>query len=275
LNFFVYYGVTDWTWRSYMQAKTVSVIGLENFPLAKGGDDLAKIIVETAEHNAVPIEDGDIVVVAQKVVSKAESRVVKLTDVKPSDRAKKMAKVASKDPRFVELVLKEATKILKCSPETLIIENEKGLVCINAGIDKSNVSGKDIYALLPIDPDESAEKIRSRIMKLTGKRVAVVISDTYSRPFRKGQVEFAIGIAGIKPFKDYRGQEDLFNYVLKVKNVALADEIASAAELVMGQGREAVPVAIIKKLNRAEPSEVSSIEDLNISREEDLFRYTL
>jgi coenzyme F420-0:L-glutamate ligase/coenzyme F420-1:gamma-L-glutamate ligase len=258
-----------------MQAKTVSIIGLENFPLAKGGDDLAKIIVETAERNAVPIEDGDILVVAQKIVSKVESRVMKLTDVEPSNRAKKMAKVASKDPRFVELVLKEAKKILKCSPETLIIENEKGLVCINAGIDKSNVSGKDTYALLPKDPDESAERIRSRIMKLTGKRVAVVISDTYSRPFRKGQVEFAIGIAGIDPFKDYRGQEDLFDYVLKVKNVALADEIASAAELIMGQGREAIPVAIIKNLNRAEPSEASSVEDLNISREEDLFRDAL
>lgn len=258
-----------------MQAKTVSIIGLEGFPLVNVGDDLAKIVVETARKNSVPIEDGDIVVVAQKVVSKAEGRVVELRDVKPSERAKKMAKVASKDPRFVELVLKEAKKILKLSPETLIIENEKGLVCINAGIDKSNVSGKDTYALLPKDPDESAERIRSRITKLTDKRVAVVISDTYSRPFRKGQVEFSIGIAGIDPFKDYRGQEDLFNYILKVKNIALVDEIASAAELVMGQGREAVPVVIIRNLNRTEPDQAFSIEDLSISREEDLFRDTL
>ena len=258
-----------------MKAKTISIIGLDNFPIVKVGDDLAKTIVETAEQNAVPIEDGDIVVVAQKVVSKAEGRVVKLRDVKPSERAKKMAKVASKDPRFVELVLREAKKVLKCSPETLIVENEKGLVCINAGIDKSNVSGKDSYSLLPKDADESTERIRSRIMKLTGKSVAVVISDTYSRPFRKGQVEFAIGIAGINPFKDYRGQGDLFNYVLKVKNIALVDEIASAAELVMGQGREAVPVVIIRNLNRAELNKAFSIEDLSISREEDLFRGTL
>ena len=258
-----------------MQAKTVSIIGLEDFPLVNAGDDLAKMIAETAEQNTVPIEDGDIVVVAQKVVSKAEGRVVKLKDVKPSERAKKMAKLSSKDPRFVELVLKETKRVLKDSPETLIVENEKGLVCINAGIDKSNVSGKDAYALLPKDPDRSAKRIRSRILELTGKRVAVVISDTYSRPFRKGQVEFAIGIAGINPFRDYRGQGDLFNYILKVKNIALVDEIASAAELVMGQGREAVPVVMIRNLNRAEPSEASSIEDLNISREEDLFRRTL
>jgi coenzyme F420-0:L-glutamate ligase/coenzyme F420-1:gamma-L-glutamate ligase len=258
-----------------MQAKMISIIGLEYFPLVKAGDDLAKMIVETAKKNMISLEDGDIVVVAQKVVSKAEGRVVKLRDVKPSERAKKMAKVSSKDPRFVELVLKETKKVLKLSPETLIVKNEKGLVCINAGMDKSNVSGKDSYALLPKDPDESAERIRSRILELTGKRVAVVISDTYSRPFRKGQVEFAIGIAGINPFKDYRGQGDLFNYILKVKNIALVDEIASAAELVMGQGKEAVPVVIIRNLNRAEPNEVFSIEDLSISREEDLFRGTL
>jgi len=258
-----------------VQPKTISIIGLDGFPLVGVGDDLARIIVETAEENTVFIEDGDIVVVSQKIVSKAEGRVVKLRDVMPSDRAKKMAKVASKDPRFVELVLKESKKVLKCSLETLIIENGKGLVCINAGIDKSNVSGEDAYALLPEDPDESAERIRSRIMELTGKRVAVVICDTYSRPFRRGQVEFAIGIASIDPFKDYRGQEDLFDYVLKVKNIALVDEIASAAELVMGQGREAVPVAIIRNLSRPEPDRGVSTEDLNISREEDLFRGTL
>jgi coenzyme F420-0:L-glutamate ligase/coenzyme F420-1:gamma-L-glutamate ligase len=258
-----------------MQTKTIRIIGLEGFPLVKVGDDLVEMIVETAEQNAVSIEDGDIVVVAQKVVSKAEGRVVKLRDVRPLDEAKKMAKVASKDPRFVELVLKEARKVLKCSPEALIVENEKGLVCINAGIDKSNVSGEDAYALLPEDPDESAKRIRSGILELTGKRVPVVICDTYSRPFRRGQVEFAIGIAGIDPFKDYRGQEDLFDYVLKVKNIALVDEIASAAELVMGQGSEAVPVAIIRNLSRAEPDRSVSIEDLNISREEDLFLGTL
>jgi len=155
------------------------------------------------------------------------------------------------------------------------VQNEKSLVCINAGIDKSNVSGDDSYALLPRNSDASAERIRSGIVRLTGKRVAVIISDTYSRPFRRGQVEFAIGIAGIAPFKDYRGQTDLFNCVLKVKNVALVDELASAAELVMGQGSEAVPVAIIRNLGQKELEQAFSIEDLSISWEEDLFTGTL
>jgi len=252
--------------------KTISIIGLEGFPLVKTGDDLAKIIVELAEEEGVPIRDGDIVAVSQKIVSKAEGRIIRLRDVKPSRRAEEVAKTTQKDPRFVELVLREAKRIVKASSDTLIVENKKGVTYINAGIDKSNVSDEDSYALLPLNPDQSAKKIRSKIMKLTGKKVAVIICDTCSRPLRRGQVEFAIGVAGINPFKDYRGQEDLFGYVLKVKNVAIIDEIASTAELVMGQGKEAVPVAIIRDLNRAERSETSSIEELNISREEDLFR---
>ena len=258
-----------------MQAKMVSIIGLEGFPMIEPGNDLAKMIVETAKKNCVSIDDGDIVVVAQKVVSKAEGRIFHLKNVRPSEKAEEIAKITSKDPRLVELVLREAKRIVKVSPEILIVENESGLVCINAGIDKSNVSGEDSYALLPKDSDESAKRIRFEIVKLTGSRVAVVICDTYSRSFRRGQVEFAIGIAGINPFKDYRGQGDLFGYVLKVKNVAIVDEIASAAELVMGQGKEAMPVVIIKNLTRSELSEGFSIEDLGISREEDLFRETL
>jgi len=255
--------------------KAIRIIGLEGFPLVKTGDDLAKIIVELCEKEDVSICDGDIVAVSQKIVSKAEGRIIRLRDVKPSRRAQEVAKTTQKDPRFVELVLREAKNIVKASPDTLIVENKRGVTYINAGIDKSNVLNEDSYALLPLNPDRSANKIRSRIMKLTGKKVAVIICDTCSRPFRRGQAELAIGVAGISPFKDYRGQEDLFGYVLKVKNVAIVDEIASAAELVMGQGKEAVPVAIIKNLNRAEQSETSSVEELNISREEDLFRGSL
>jgi len=253
----------------------ISVIGLESFPLVKAGDNLAKMIVETAKKENVPINDGDVIVVAQKVVSKAEGRVTQLRSVKPSERAEEIARITSRDHRLVELVLSEMKKIVKATQDTLIVENRRGLVCINSGIDKSNVPGEDSYALLPEDPDQSAMKIRSQIMRLTGKKVAVIICDTYSRPFRRGQVEFAIGIAGINPFKDYRGQKDLFDYVLKVKNAAIADEIACAAELVMGQGDEGIPVAIIKNVQRAELNGTFSAEDLNISREEDLFKGTL
>jgi len=255
-------------------ARGVSVVGLESFPIAKKGDDLARLIVAAAEREGVALNDGDVIVVAHKVVSKAESRVVRLSDVKPSERAEEIARVTLKDPRLVELILQETRSIVKASPEIIIVENKQGLVCINAGADKSNVEGEDAYALLPRDSDESAERIRSEITKLTGKRVAVIISDTYSRPFRRGQVEFAIGVAGLNPFRDYRGKRDLFNYVLRVKNTAVADEIASAAELVMGQGGEGVPVAIIKNLG-VEWKESHSSTDLLISKDEDLFKGTL
>jgi coenzyme F420-0:L-glutamate ligase/coenzyme F420-1:gamma-L-glutamate ligase len=257
------------------RAKNVSIIGLTGVPSIKNGDDIAELIVKAAEKQGIFIEDGDVLVVAHKIVSKAEGKVFRLKDVKPSEEARKLAKITSKDPNFVELVLQSAHKIVKASPETLIVETKSGIVCINAGIDKSNVKGKDAYAVLPPDPDASARRIRQKIMELTGKRVGVIISDTYSRPFRKGQVEFAIGIAGINPFKDYRGQKDLYNYVLRVKNIAIADEIAAAAELVMGQGNEGTPVAIIKNLERAEQSDNCSTNDLFISKHEDLFRGTL
>jgi len=254
--------------------KAVSVIGLENFPIVKHGDNLAELIFSAMQKEGVALNDGDVVVVAHKVVSKTEGRIVRLKDVKPSEKAEEIAKVTSKDPRFVELILQETRSVVKVSPEILIVENEQGLVCINAALDKSNVEGEDAYALLPTDPDESARRICSEIMKLTGKKVAVIIGDTYSRPFRRGQVEFAIGVAGLNPFRDYRGQKDLFDYVLKVKNTAVADEIASAAELVMGQGREGIPVAIIKNLGFEQKEKQSSI-DLLISKDEDLFKGTL
>jgi len=256
-------------------AKTISIVSLESFPLVEKGDNLARIIVETMKREGVSLGDGDVIAIAQKVVSKAEGRVVRLRDVNPSEKAKETAKVTLKDSRLVELILRETGKIVKASQQIFIVENKSGLVSINAGIDKSNVKGDDAYALLPIDPDESARRIRSEIAKLTGKNVAVVICDTYSRPFRRAQVESAIGVAGVDPFKDYRGQEDLFGYVLKVKRVAIADEIASAAELAMGQGKEAVPVVIIKNLSRVEWTEETSANDLLISKEEDLFSGTL
>lgn len=255
--------------------KPISIIGLSGFPSVKHGDDLARLIIKTAQRQGVSIDNGDVLVVAQKIVSKAEGRVFQLKDVKPSEKAKKLAETTLKEPNFVELVLRSACKIVKASPDTLIVETENGLVCINAGIDKSNVEGEGAYALLPKDADESAKRIRRKIMELTGKDVAVIISDTYSRPFRKGQVEFAIGIAGVNPFKDYRGQKDLYNYVLKVKNIALVDEIAAAAELVMGQGSEGIPVAVIKNLDRAELTDRCSIKDVFISKQEDLFKGTL
>lgn len=256
--------------------KSFTAIALENFPLIRSDDDLAKIIVETAKRNHLEIEDGDIIAIAQKIFSKAENRIVRLKDVVPSRKAEEIAKVTGKSPKFAELVLRESKRIVKASPEVLLVEDKRNLICINAGIDKSNVKGKGNFALLPEKPDNSAKKCCLEIKRLTGKNVAVVMCDTYSRPFRRGQVNFAIGMAGIKPFKDYRGKEDLFGQILKVKNITIVDEIAAAAELLMGQAKEATPVVIFKSLNIVvEFSEKCSIDELCISREEDLFKNTL
>jgi coenzyme F420-0:L-glutamate ligase/coenzyme F420-1:gamma-L-glutamate ligase len=256
-------------------AKTINVIGLESFPLINAGDNLPKLLVATLEREQVSLNDGDIIAIAQKVVSKAEDRIVQLKDVKPSRKALEIAEVTHKDPRHIELILRETRKVVKASEQILIVKGRTGLVCLNAGIDKSNVEGDDAHALLPLSPDKSAQRIRSEILELTGKNVAVVICDTFSRPFRRAQVNFAIGIAGISPFKDYRGQKDLFGYIIKVKRAAVADEIAAAAELAMGQGREAVPVVVIKNLTRVEWTEKSSSRELLISKREDLFSSTL
>jgi len=256
--------------------KTFTAFALDNFPLIKLGDNVAKIVVETARKNGLKIEDGDVIVVAQKIFSKAEKRVIRLKVVVPSKKAEEIAKKAGKSPKFVELVLRETKKIVKASREILIVEDKRGLICINAGIDKSNVEGRGNFALLPENPDESAEKCRMDIEKLTGKTIAVIMCDTYSRPFRRGQVNFAIGVAGIKPFKDYRGKKDLFGETLKVKNVAVIDEIAAAAELLMGQAKEARPVVIFKGLGDVVNfCNKCSIKELQISSKEDLFRDTL
>lgn len=256
--------------------KSFTAFALEGFPMVNEGDDLARIIVETTEKNGLKIQDCDVIVIAQKIFSKAERRIVNILDVKPSRRAISLAKKVKKNAKFVELVLKETKRVLKASSETLLVEDIRGLICINAGIDKSNVEGSDNFALLPLNPDKSTEECRSEIKRLTGKDVVVIMCDTYSRPFRRGQVNFAIGIAGISPFRDYRGKPDLFGQILKVKNIAVVDEIVAAAELLMGQGDEARPVVMLRGLDESAIfGERTRVEELYISRSEDLFRNTV
>jgi coenzyme F420-0:L-glutamate ligase/coenzyme F420-1:gamma-L-glutamate ligase len=256
--------------------RKLAIIVLEGFPLVEPKDDVAKMIVEVAAKNGLEIEDNDLIVVAQKIFSKSEGRMIKLKDVLPSEKAEELAKATKKDSRFIELVLRETKRIIKVSNEALLVEDKRGLICINAGIDKSNVKGRGNYALLPEDPDKSAEKCCMDIKKLTGKNVGVIISDTYSRPFRRGQVNFAIGIAGVNLFRDYRGKKDLFGQVLKVKNVAVVDEVAAAAELLMGQATEKSPVVILRGLDDVSVSSGESrTSGLFISNKEDLFRDAL
>lgn len=256
--------------------KSFTVFALEGFPMVKKGDDVARMIVESCRRNGLELQGSDIIVAAQKIFSKAEGRVVSLRDVVPSARARKLARMTGKGSRFVELVLRETKRVLKSTREVFLVEDKRGLICINAGIDKSNVEGSDGFALLPADPDCSARSCRSELQGLTGKSVAVVICDTYSRPFRRGQVNFAIGVSGVGLFRDYRGKKDLFGQVLKVKNVAVVDEIAAAAELLMGQGAEARPVVVLRGLQDS----VDAYQDcrfgkLKISQDEDLFKGTL
>lgn len=252
--------------------RSYAVFAFDGFPLIKSGDNLAEILVDVAQRNGFKIEDGDVIVIAQKILSKAEGRVFRLGDIDAGGRAEKLAKATKKNPKFVELVLRETRRVLKVSREVLLVLDDRGLVCINAGIDKSNVEGRGNFALLPKDPDESAERLRLDMLRLTDRRVAVVVCDTYSRPFRRGQVNFAIGIAGIDPFRDYRGKKDLFGQVLKVKNVAVVDEVAAAAELLMGQGQEATPVVVLRGLKDiVETCETCSASSLAISSKDDLF----
>jgi coenzyme F420-0:L-glutamate ligase/coenzyme F420-1:gamma-L-glutamate ligase len=256
--------------------KTITLFALEGFPMIKTGDDIARITVETCRRNHLSLQDGDVIVAAQKIFSKAEGRVVRITDVVPSAKAKEIAEKTGKDPKFVELVLSETRKVLKATDEIFLVEDKRGLICINAGIDKSNIRGKENFALLPESPDRSAYECRLKMEKSTGKKLAVVICDTYSRPFRRGQTNFAIGFSGLNPFRDYRGKADLFGHILKVKNVAVVDEVAAAAELLMGQGTEAVPIVIIRGLeDSVEPRESGSIGELEISEDEDLFKGVL
>ncbi len=254
---------------------SVRIIPVMNLPLIQPGDDLAKMIVDSLNVVGSPIMKGDVLVIGQKAVSKAENRLVNSSNVTPSKRANVIARRTRRNPAFVQLVLQDSKKIARAGPDALIVTTKQGFTCLNGGVDKSNVEGPETYALLPADPDGSARRIRKRLTELTKQKVAVIICDTNSRPFRRGQIEQAIGVAGLNPLVDYRGDHDLFGYKLKFKNVAVVDELASAAELVMGQGREMIPAAVIRGLKRIRYQENAKSVALTVSRKEDLFRGTL
>jgi len=248
----------------------VQIIGVEGLPIINPGDDLASLIVDAAERQGLSLKDGDILVISHIIVSRAEDRVIDLKNVKSSNAAENVAKYVGKDPRLVEVVLSDSRAIRRMAPGVLITETRQGFVCANAGVDKSNVPGEDVVALLPEDPDFSARRIRERIKGLRGCEIAVIISDTHGRAHRDGEVNVAIGSAGLSVIRDRRGEKDLFGYELKVKRTAIADELASAAELVVGQASEGIPVAIIRGYNYPR-SDVSTARELVRARELDLF----
>ena len=248
----------------------VEVFPVTGLPIVKEGDDLALLIYQAAEKQGTPIQNGDIIVVTHVVVSRAEGNVVDLETVTPSEFAKTVAKTTGKDPRLVEVILRESRSIIRMSNGKLITETKQGLVCANSGIDQSNVPGNTVVALLPEDSDNSARTIRQNVLKLSGKDVAVIVSDTHGRPLRQGEINIALGISGFEPLRDRRGEKDLFGYTIRIKRTAIADELASAAELVIGQTNEGIPVAIIRGYPYPK-SETANATTMIRPPEEDLF----
>lgn len=249
-------------------AVEVQVIGIAGMPEVRPGDDLAALILEAARGQGVEIEDGDVLVVTQKIVSKAEGRLLDLREVEPSPQAQEMAARTGKDARLLEVILRESQRIVRQERGVIICETKHGFVCANAGVDTSNVGG-GVVSLLPENPDQSAERIRAAIQERKGTSIAVIISDTFGRPWREGHTNVAIGLAGMSPVKDYVGQTDPHGYVLRVSTMAVADELAAAAELVM-EKLSRVPVSIVRGFDyqRAE----GSARELIRPRERDLFR---
>jgi coenzyme F420-0:L-glutamate ligase / coenzyme F420-1:gamma-L-glutamate ligase len=242
-------------------------------PLVKPGDDLAAIALAAYAATGLAPADGDVLVVAQKIVSKAEDRAVDVASVEPSERAIALAAEVEKDPRLVEVILSESRRIVRHRPNLVIAEHRRGWVMANAGIDHSNVApddGIDRVLLLPLDPDASAASLRQRLTATTGRRIAVVISDSFGRPFRRGTVGIALGAAGLPAVIDWRGHPDLFGRILEVTETGFADEIAAAASLVQGQADEATPIVLVRGLSWSAPDAPAAA--LVRPAEHDLFR---
>jgi len=251
--------------------RSVKVIAVENLPLIKKGDDIARQIFDAARNQKTPIQEKDVIVITHVAISKSEGNVVNLDEISPSERAEEIARQTGKDPALVEVILRETKDIVRLGNNSLITETKSGIVCANAGVDKSNIEGERNVVLLPENPDASAQRIRHGIMRLAGCDVAVIVSDTHGRPLRMGEINVAIGVAGLKPIRDRRGEKDLFGYVMKIKQTAVADELASAAELVIGQTNEGIPAAIIRGYDYLADENVSA-RLLTRPKEKDLFR---
>lgn len=253
---------------------------LAGIPLIRRGDHLADMLITALQENQITLEDQDILVLTQKIVSKAEGRMVNLAGVVPTSRAVELAARTEKDARLVELVLQQSREVLRSRPGTIIVEHRLGFVCANAGIDHSNVAppegeglgvrGEDWVLLLPEHPDSSAEQIRQEIHSRTGKQVGILVIDSHGRAWRNGTVGVAIGIAGLPGLQDLRGQPDLVGFTLRITQVGVADELAAAASLVMGQAAEGTPVVHVRGFPY--PLREGSLQELIRPKEQDLFR---
>jgi coenzyme F420-0:L-glutamate ligase/coenzyme F420-1:gamma-L-glutamate ligase len=253
--------------------RRVKLEALVGIKFVEPGDDLGAIAVAALATNGLTAEDGDVLVVAQKIVSKAEGRYVDIGAVRPSPAAEALAAEVDKDPRFVEVVLSESRRVVRRRPGLLIVEHRLGFVMANAGVDHSNVeseNGTERVLLLPLDPDGSARALREALLAASSARLGVIISDSFGRAWRKGTLGVALGAAGLPALVDLRGHPDLFGRQLQVTETGFADEIAAAAELLMGQANEGVPMVLVRGLSWSAPAAPAA--DLVRPAEHDLFR---
>ncbi|MEZ4768968.1 MAG: coenzyme F420-0:L-glutamate ligase [Caldilineales bacterium] len=255
----------------------IELTAIPGVPMIQPGDDLPGILLHAAHAAGLTFQTGDVLVVAQKVVSKAEGRLVDLQTVIPSPRAVELAEASRKDARIVELILRESNEILRVRPDAIIVEHRRGFVCANAGIDQSNAGAPDGATsagpwalLLPEDPDRSARRLRDAIRARTGADIAVIVSDSHGRAWRLGTVGVAIGVAGLHPLSDLRGKPDLSGRPLQITEVGTADEIAAAAGLLMGQAAEGTPAVLVRGAPFIEGE--GELREILRPREKDLFR---
>ncbi|MBR74695.1 MAG: coenzyme F420-0:L-glutamate ligase [Dehalococcoidaceae bacterium] len=247
----------------------IRILGVPNFPIIEVGDDLPQIIIDKIEESEISLENDDVIVVTQRICSIAEGQIKNLNDFTPSEFAVEWAQKYQKDARLVEAVLQEAKNIIRQENGILITETQHGFICANSGIDNSNVQGNENICLLPKNPDLSCKKIKDNIKKILGKNVSVIMTDTFGRPWRMGQTNVAIGVAGINPLQNYIGEKDIFERTLQHTMICIADEIASAAELIMGK-TNMTPVVIVKGYNYDKKND--SINNVIREKESDLFR---
>ena len=241
-------------------------------PLIKPGQDLSKEIIKAISSESIEVDDGDVIAIAQKIVSKSENRYLDISLLSPSDEAITLSKQIDKDPKFIQAILNESKKVVRYRMGVLIVEHKLGFIHANAGIDRSNIDQEqDIVLLLPEDPDESAKEISQSLSQFFKKNVSVIITDTMGRPFRNGIVGFTIGSHNIECILDERGQKDLYENKLKVTQIGIADELAAAASLLMGQAAQKKPVVIIKGY-KFKQNNLSDSQSLIRGEEEDLFR---
>ena len=251
--------------------KMIQIIPIKEIPIINQGDNLVEIILDACKKERIKLKNKDILIIAQTIISKSEGRIIKLKNIIPSKFAKILSKKVNKDQKLIELILQESNSIIKIGNGKLISESRLGFVCADAGIDHSN-SPPGTVTLLPLEPDKTAERIVDEIQEEEDIHIAVIVTDTHGRPFREGGVNVAIGLAGIEPILDYRGKKDLYNNELISTKVSIADELAAAAELLMGEANEKIPVVIIRGYNY-NPTNISNLSQKLIrNAETDLFR---